>query len=109
VNVGFEERTSSGSLKAIERSGVTRYFVEENNGRRLGAGSYRVGVFMDGKTGDFFYGAAVTNPERAVSFSTAAGTGNGGNNGVALWANGGFAKTYEGGSFLIGAGAGLLP
>jgi phosphate-selective porin len=109
VNVGYEERTSSGSLKAIERSGVTRYFVEENNGRRLGAGSYRVGVFMDGKAGNFFYGAAVTNPERAVNFTNAAGTGNAGNNGVALWANGGFEKIYEGGSFLIGAGAGLLP
>jgi phosphate-selective porin len=109
VNLGYEERTSSGSLKAIERSGVTRYFVEENNGRRLGGGSYRVGVFMDGKKGNFFYGAAVTNPERAVNFTNAAGTGNGTNNGVALWANAGYNRTFEGGTFLIGAGAGSLP
>ena len=39
VNVGYEERGSSGNLKSIERSGVTRYFVEANNGRRLGAAS----------------------------------------------------------------------
>ncbi len=109
VNVGYEERTSSGSLKAIERSGVTRYFVEENNGRRLGAGSYRVGIFMDGTAGNFFYGAAVTNPERAVNFSNAAGVGNGSNNGVALWANAGYNGTFEGGTFVIGAGAGHLP
>jgi phosphate-selective porin len=109
VNLGYEERTSSGSLKAIERSGVTRYFVEENNGRRIGAGSYRVGVFMDGKVGNFFYGAAVTNPERAVNFSSAAGVGNSSNNGVALWANAGYNGTFEGGSYVIGAGAGSLP
>ncbi len=109
VNLGFEERTSSGSLKAIERSGVTRYFVEENNGRRLGAGSYRVGLFMDGKQGNFFYGAAVTNPERAVNFTNAAGTGNATNNGVALWANAGYNGTFEHGTFVVGAGAGMLP
>ena len=109
VNLGYEERTSSGSLKAIERSGVTRYFVEENNGRRIGAGSYRVGIFMDGKKGNFFYGAAVTNPERAINFSSAAGTGNNTNNGVALWANAGYNGTFEGGTFVVGGGAGLLP
>lgn len=109
VNLGYEERTSSGSLKAIERSGVTRYFVEENNGRRLGAGSYRVGVFMDGTAGDFFYGAAITNPERAVNFSNAAGVGNNTNNGVALWANAGYKKTLEDGAFVLGAAFGSLP
>ena len=50
VPFGLEEwYTSSGSLKAIERSPATRYFVESNNGRRLGAGSYRTGVFVGGK------------------------------------------------------------
>ncbi len=109
VNLGYEERTSSGSLKAIERSGVTRYFVEENNGRRLGAGSYRVGVFMDGTAGDFFYGAAITNPERAVNFSNAAGVGNSTNNGIALWANAGYKTSFDDGAFVIGAGVGSLP
>jgi len=109
VNLGYEERISSGSLKAIERSGVTRYFVEENNGRRLGAGSYRVGVFMDGKSGDFFYGAAITNPERAVTFGTAAGTGNNTNNTPALWANAGYNGKFDGGTFIIGGGLGHLP
>jgi polyhydroxyalkanoate synthesis regulator phasin len=33
VAVGYEERASSGNLKSLERSGVTRYFVEANNGR----------------------------------------------------------------------------
>jgi polyhydroxyalkanoate synthesis regulator phasin len=48
VNTAYEERASSGNLKSIERSGVTRYFVEANNGRRLGAASYRIGAFVDG-------------------------------------------------------------
>lgn len=39
VNVAHEERTSSGNLRGLERSSVTRYFVESNNGRRLGAAS----------------------------------------------------------------------
>ncbi len=109
VNLGYEERTSSGSLKAIERSGVTRYFVEENNGRRLGAGSYRVGVFADGRNGKLFYGAAVTNPERAVSFTNSAGTGNNTNNQFAYWANAGFNGSHSTGTYLFGAGVGILP
>jgi hypothetical protein len=35
VNVVNEERGSSGNLKSIERSGVTRFFVETNNGRAM--------------------------------------------------------------------------
>ncbi len=109
VNLGYEERTSSGSLKAIERSAPTRYFVEENNGRRLGAGSYRVGVFVDGKSGNFFYGGAVTNPERALNSGSAANAGNGGNNEFAFWGNAGYNGKFNGGSFVIGGGLGFLP
>lgn len=109
VNLGYEERTSSGSLKAIERSGVTRYFVEENNGRRLGAGSYRVGVFADGRNGKLYYGGAITNPERATSFSVAGGTGNATNNTFAYWANAGVNGTHANGTYLFGAAVGLLP
>lgn len=109
VNLGYEERTSAGSLKAIERSGVTRYFVEENNGRRLGAGSYRVGVFVDGKSGNFFYGAALTNPERPVSAAAAGGTGNATNNQFAVWGNAGYNGKFDGGTFVIGTGFGFLP
>src|SRR5204863_8285760 len=76
VNVGYEERSSSGNLKSIERSGVTRYFVESNNGRRLGAASYRIGAFLDGKRTlsnnlGLVYSAAITNPERNESFAAA--------------------------------------
>jgi polyhydroxyalkanoate synthesis regulator phasin len=109
VNLGYEERTSSGSLKAIERSGVTRYFVEENNGRRLGAGSYRVGVFADGKQGNFFYGGAITNPERAITAAVSAGTGNNTNNDLAYWANAGYNGKFDGGTYVIGGGYGFLP
>jgi phosphate-selective porin len=110
VNLGYEERTSGASLKSIERSAATRYFVEENNGRRLGAGAHRVGVFVDGKQGDFFYGAAVTNPERALNFSVASGAGSGGNNSPAFWANGGYnGKFNKDGKFVIGGGLGVLP
>ena len=109
VNLGFEERLSSGSLKAIERSGVTRYFVEDNNGRRLGGGGYRVGLFFDGQKDNFFYGAAVTNPERAVSFSSAASAGSASTNQPALWANAGYNGKFDGGTYVVGGGIGFLP
>ena len=60
----YEEVTSSGKLKAIERSTVTRWFDEPNNGRRLGAASYRIGLYASGTQDGFFYQVAVTNPER---------------------------------------------
>jgi polyhydroxyalkanoate synthesis regulator phasin len=115
VNVVYEERGSSGNLKAIERSGVTRYFVETNNGRRLGAASYRIGVFLDGKkdiTNTFavVYSAAITNPERDETFAGAAGTGNNATNRKAFWGNVGLtAKLPENGSVIVGVGSGLLP
>jgi hypothetical protein len=107
VNFGHEERTSSGSLKAIERSGPTRYFVESNNGRRLGAGSYRTGVFVDG--GDpngVFWGLAVTNPERTSAPST---LGDATNNRLAFWANAGLRTKTQAGAYTIGVGLGHLP
>lgn len=109
VNLGYEERISSGSLKAIERSGVTRYFVEENNGRRLGAGSYREGVFIDSRKGQFYWGAAVTNPERAINFGAVAGTGSAANNTPAYWVNAGFNGLLSNGTYLFGAAYGYLP
>jgi polyhydroxyalkanoate synthesis regulator phasin len=115
VNVAYEERASSGNLKAIERSGVTRYFVESNNNRRLGAASYRIGAHMDGKRAlsnevNLVYSAAVTNPERNESFSGASSAGDATNNNVALWGNVGLAgKLPENGSWLVGFGTGHLP
>jgi hypothetical protein len=61
---GYEELTSSGNLRAIERSPMTRYMDESNNGRRLGASSYRTGLFASGTDDGFFYSVALTNPER---------------------------------------------
>jgi hypothetical protein len=116
VNVGYEERRTSGDLRAIERSGVTRYFVEANNGRRLGAASYRIGAFMNGKRDlpgpvDLVYGAAITTPERNETFALAAASGDATNNRFAYWANAGatgkFAPQHS--SWLVGAGIGFLP
>lgn len=101
VNFGMEESTSSGSLDAIERSGVTRYFVESNNGRRLGAGSYRNGVFFEGnplarsqKSTGVFYGVAVTDPERPESGTAAAAAGDAITNTVAYWADLGYSGVF---------------
>jgi hypothetical protein len=104
--LGYEELISSGSLKAIERTGVTRYFIEPANGRRLGASGYRIGVFAEGKSGNFVYGAAITNPER-VGDSTSAG--NAGNNGQAYWAHGGFKGKHSDGAYNFGVAVGVLP
>jgi hypothetical protein len=110
--IGLEEwGTSSGKLKAIERSPVTRYFVEGNNGRRLGAGSYRQGVYVgrETKTG-FNYTLAVTNPERDESSAGAAGTGGATNNTFAYWANVGYSGKFGAeNTYRVGASYGLLP
>ena len=116
--IGLEELdTSSGSLKAIERSPATRYFVESNNGRRLGAGSYRTGVFIGGADNGFFYNLAVTNPERD-EFSSLSGNSDPGvqagstaaNNNFAYWANGGYkGKFGEANSYKFGVSVGYLP
>jgi hypothetical protein len=115
VNNAYEERATSGNLRSIERSGITRYFVETNNGRRLGAASYRIGAFVDGKKElnnklNLIYGAAITNPQRDETFSGAASSGTSTNNSKALWANMGFVyKLPENGSVLIGLSGAYLP
>lgn len=106
VNFGMEENTSSARLPAIERSPVTRFFVESNNGRRLGAGSRRNGVFVDGKSGDAFYGAAITNLEREANPNTAQTTDA---NQPALWLNGGFKGKSDNSSYTLGLSVGYLP
>jgi hypothetical protein len=115
VNVAHEERASSGNIRAIERSSVTRYFVESNNGRRLGAASYRIGAFVDGRHAisdarSFVYSAAITTPERNETFSGSAGFGDATNNTPALWGNVGLAGTFAGtGTWVAGIGSGFLP
>ncbi len=115
VNVGYEERGSSGNLKAIERSGVTRYFVETNNGRQLGAASYRIGAFLDGKRklNDalvLVYSAAITNPERDETFAGASGAGNNATNRKAFWGNVGLTGKLGGnGTWIAGVATGILP
>ncbi|MDR0536100.1 MAG: OprO/OprP family phosphate-selective porin [Puniceicoccales bacterium] len=114
VNLGLEETTSSGSLESIERSAATRYFAEDFNGRRLGGASYRIGVFLDGnksaasgKSAGFFYGAAITNPERV---GTVTSIGDAVTNTVALWGNLGFTQMLgKEAKFTGGMGAGIIP
>jgi len=124
VPFGYDEWSiSSGVLKAIERSAITRFFVEANNGRRLGGGSYRQGVFVGGAdpspVGGFSYNLAVTNPERDEfsTGSTGAATGTQGigtkaNNGFAYWANAGYSHKFGDGllnSWKAGVSGGWLP
>jgi phosphate-selective porin len=115
VNVAYEERASSGHIRAIERSSVTRYFVESNNGRRLGAASYRIGAFLDGRKDlterySFVYSAAITTPERNETFTGSSGFGDATNNTPALWANVGTAGRFGGtGTWIAGIGSGFLP
>ena len=106
VNFGMEEVASASRLPAIERSPATRFFVEPNNGRRLGAGSRRNGVFADGKSGDFFYGAAVTNLEREANPNTPQA---GGASQPAVWLNGGIKGNSVAFSHTLGLSFGYLP
>ncbi len=123
VNFGYEETTSSASLKSIERSPVTRFFVEPNNGRRLGAGAHHIGAFLDGgsvdsrkgKSTGYFYGAAVTNPQRTETTGDATPIGSKSAGGAeynvpAMWANVGYTKIFSADKkVVIGAGYGFLP
>ncbi len=114
VNVAHEERASSGNIRGLERSAVTRYFVESNNGRRLGAASYRIGAFLDGKRTlnsdmNFVYSAAITNPERNETFSLAASAGDQTTNSPALWANVGLTGKRGKSNWVAGFGVGHLP
>lgn len=114
VNNCYEERASSGNIRAIERSSVTRYFVEANNGRRLGAGSYRIGAFLEGKrelsnTLTFNYTGAVTSPERNETWSGSAGFGDNTSNHVAFWGTAGFTRKLANGSIIAGIGSAYLP
>lgn len=116
VNVAYEERASSGNLKSIERSGVTRYFVESNNGRRLGAASYRIGAFLDGKKDinsaiTVVYSAAITDPQRNENFTLASSAGDGTTNRFAVWGSAGVAgKLAESrGTWIAGVGSGFMP
>jgi len=110
--IGYEEYfISSGALKSIERSALTRFFVEANNGRRLGAGSYRQGVWVSGKKGVWSYEFAVTNPEREESSAGAAGTGSSANNTFSYWGNVNYQKAFAQtqGLFKAGFSYGFLP
>ena len=112
VNFGLEENKSSSRLKAIERSGATRYFVEANNGRRLGAGKQRVGIFFDarsGKSTGFYYGASITNPELPIGGIGAISAGTELTNEFALWADAGYTGQLDSISYRIGAAGGYLP
>ncbi len=121
VPFDYEEVTSSGELKAIERSPITRYFDEPNNGRRLGAASYRTGVFVGGTENGFFYNLAVTNPERneysgdSTSGPLINGTGgvgnysNSTNNNLAYFGSAGYGAKWTDGGFKVGVEAGDLP
>ncbi len=78
VNFGQEENTSSSALYTVERSMVTRYWAESNNGRRVGFGARHVGLHYSNKVtigeggpGSFAYGAAIVD---AVQGYSAAGT-----------------------------------
>lgn len=117
VPFGYDETTSSGNLRAIERSPITRYFVESNNGRRLGAGSYHTGVFVGGTRSGWFYNLAATNPERD-EFSTGDAVANatpgvavaGGktNNNAAWWGNVGYGGTLRGVTYKVGLEGGWV-
>ena len=111
----YEERFTSGDIRSLERSSVTRYFVERNNGRRLGAASYRIGAFLDGRQAlpsdlSLHYSLAITNPERDESFTGASSFGTAATNHPALWAHATLGGKLPGRTaWLAGGGLAHLP
>ncbi len=111
---GYEEYfVSSGAIKAIERSTVNRFFVESNNGRRLGAAKYRQGLWLLGKHPvGLSWEVAVTNPEATgVTPGDTILTGGAGNNSFAYWGNVGYTKAINGtaGLIKVGTSYGFMP
>jgi phosphate-selective porin len=123
---GYEELTSSGNLRAIERSPITRYFDEPNNGRRLGASSYRTGLFVGGTDYGFFYNVALTNPERneysgdgtntvilVNGLGGVGSTGNGSTNSLAYYGTVGYGASFDmnglKATYKLGFETGFLP
>jgi len=119
---GYEELTSSGNLRSIERSVITRYIDEPNNGRRLGAASYRTGLYLSGSSEGLFYTVALTNPERneyssdgatnAITVNGLGGvatTGGATTNKFAYYGTVGYGGKFQDGAYKIGYEAGFLP
>jgi hypothetical protein len=106
VQFGQEENTSSSALFTVERSMVTRYWAESNNGRRLGFGARHVGLHYSNKVtigeggpGSFAYGAAIVD--------AAQGYNNTGVNDFGYYANASFGWKPLGTT--IGINYGLTP
>jgi phosphate-selective porin len=119
---GYEELISSGNLRSIERSVITRYIDEPNNGRRLGASSYRTGLFVSGVKDGFFYNLAMTNPERneysgdgatnAITVNGLGGVATSGGattNSFAYYGTVGYGGKFSGGTYKVGVESGFLP
>jgi hypothetical protein len=69
--MAVEEQTSATKIKSVERSIVTRYFVDQ-----LGVAGYHTGVYASGKfDGGFYYGLGLTDADYNT---TAQGTSNAG-------------------------------
>jgi hypothetical protein len=72
VQWGLEENTSSSKLFTVERSLVTRYWAEAENGRRTGFGARHVGLHYSNKlaldaAGTLEYGAALVNAKQGYN------------------------------------------
>jgi hypothetical protein len=115
VDTAYEEQASSGDLKSIERSGVTRFFTDDDNGRRLGVAGYRLGVFAGGKLSPsagtlVMWSAALTNRERVDTWQDAVGTRHDLGRGAAFWGTIGWRGHGEPGhSMQTGLGFGWMP
>jgi hypothetical protein len=74
---GQEENTSSGAMAVVERSLVTRYWAEGNNGRRLGFGARHTGIHYSDRAlfgghgeADVRYGFSVVRADQNANFSS---------------------------------------
>jgi len=77
VQWGQEENTSSSKLPWVERSLVTRYWAESNNGRRLGFAARHTGIHYsnreilgEGGQGTLNYGLSLVRSDHNANFSS---------------------------------------
>lgn len=109
IYFGHETLSSSKKLLTVDRSMVSNYWGDGNNGRRLGFGGRYTGAYWQGQSDlieGLGYGVSVTNSynnnpvgQSRPSFDGASTTPN-------FWTNVKYAKKIEGGSFELGMGFG---
>lgn len=109
IYFGYETWSSSKTLLTVDRSIVSNYWGDGNNGRRLGFGGRYTGAYWQGQCNfieGLTYGVSVTNSYNNNPIGQYRSSYEGSSSTPNIWTNVKYAKKFEGGSFEFGMGFG---